>query len=107
MDKEKELTSTKESDFTGFNEIRLDKQANLSKNQNIQGTILFSQPKSPRKKRPFKWNRIRSFFIINKKLQRKIECSVHPGGVHLLHQAMFYSDNGCPMCRVYVEKNLF
>lgn len=107
MDKEKESISAKESDYTGFNEIRLDKQANLSKNQNIQGTILFSSSKNAKKKNPFKWSRIRSFFITNRKLQRKVECSVHPGGVHLLHQAMFYSDNGCTMCRVYIEKNLF
>lgn len=105
MDKEQEPPQ-KTPDYTGFNEIRLDKSVNVSKNYNIQGTILFSSP-LPKKKKPFKWNRIRSFFITHKKFNRMLEFSVHTAGVHMLHQAMFHSDNGCKMCKVYVEKNLF
>lgn len=104
MDREK--SPPNQLELTGFNESKLDLKIDLTRNNNIQGTILFSQ-KPLKKKKPFKWIRIRSFFIMHKKFKRMIEFSVHPGGIHVLHQAMFHSDNGCKMCRVYVEKNLF
>ena len=104
MDKEHhELSNT---EFTGFNESKLDKKIDQTKNLNLQGSILFSG-KPLKKKRPFKWNRIRSFLIKHTQFQRMMEFSCHPSGIHLLHQAVFYSDNGCKMCKVYVEKNLF
>jgi len=104
MDKEQLETSVYE--YSGFKESRLDKQTNQLKDNNIQGSILFSQ-KPPKKKKAFRWIRVRSFFTKHKKFKRLMEFSCHPGGIHLLHQAIFHSDNGCKMCRVYVEKNLF
>jgi hypothetical protein len=104
MEKDPSLTSNPE--YTGFNESKLDKKIDQIKDQNLQGTILFSS-KPLKKKKPFNWIRVRSFFIMHKKFKRMIEFSVHPSGIHILHQAMFHSDNGCKMCRVYVEKNLF
>lgn len=93
-------------EYSGFDESKLDAQTNQLKNTNIQGSILFSQ-KPPRKKKPFMWIRIRSFFTKHKKFKRMMEFSCHPTGIHLLRLAVFHSENGCKMCRVYVEMNLF
>jgi len=93
-------------EYSGFSEDKLDKQVDQVKNTNVKGSIFFT-PKPAKKKKPFKWIRIRSFLIKHKKFKRFMEFSVHPTGIHLLRQAVFYSDNGCGMCRVYVEMNLF
>lgn len=93
-------------EYTGFSETILDQKIDKTQNQNTKGSILFSQ-KPPKKKKPFKWLRIRSFFVKHKRFRRLMEFSCHPTGIHLLKLAMFHSENGCGMCRVYVEKNLF
>lgn len=105
MEKEPDIFTN--LDFTGHNEARIDKQKDQLVNNNIQGSILFSQNPITKTKKPFNWIRIRSFFITHKKFKRLMEFSCHPGGVHLLRLAMFHSENGCKMCRVYVEMNLF
>lgn len=103
---EKEHYLLSRFEYTGFSESRLDKKTDVPKNQNTQGSILFSQ-KPLKKKKPFRWIRIRSFFTKHKKFKRFIEFSIHPGGIHMLRLAVFHSENGCGMCKVYVEKNLF
>jgi hypothetical protein len=104
MEKDPSLLSPFE--YSGFDESRLDRQIDQVKNSNLQGSILFSS-KPHKTKKPFNWIRIRSFFIKHKKFKRMMEFSCHPSGVHLLRLAMFHSENGCGMCRVYVEMNLF
>jgi hypothetical protein len=111
MEKDPSLLSPFE--YSGFDESKLDRQIDqvknkqsFSANSNLQGSILFS-PKPRKFKKPFNWIRIRSFFIKHKKFKRMMEFSCHPSGVHLLRLAMFHSENGCGMCRVYVEMNLF
>ncbi len=103
---DKEHLETTPFEYSGHNETRIDQQVNQVKNNNTQGSILFSQ-KPAKKKKPFKWSRIRSFFITHKQLKRSMEFSVHTTGIHLLHHAVFHSDNGCKMCRVYIEKTSF
>lgn len=93
-------------EHTGFSESQLDKKIDLHQNSNIKGSIQFLQ-KPLKRKKPFKWLRIRSFFVQHKKFKRFMEFSCHPGGIHMLKMAIFYSDSGCGMCKVYVEKNLF
>ena len=103
---EKEHPALPALDYTGHNEAKIDKQKDQTKNQNTQGSILFTQ-KPLKKKKSFRWIRIRSFFTKHRKFKRLIEFSIHPGGIHMLRLAVFHSENGCGMCRVYVEKNLF
>jgi|SRR3989344_1731273 len=84
-------------------------ETNLTKRidqKNSRGFIIF-QKKTTKKKRSFKGMRIRSFFIRHTKFKRPMEFSCHPNGVHLLRLAVFYSETGCELCRIYVEKNLF
>lgn len=92
-------------EYSGYNETRSDKQIDQAKSSNITGSILFSQKTF--KKKAFRWIRIRSFFTKQKKFKRLVEFSVHPNGVHMLRLAVFYSESGCKMCKIYVEKNLF
>jgi hypothetical protein len=103
---EKEHLALPTLDDTGHNEAKLDKQIDQIKNINLQGSILFSS-KPIKKKKPFRWIRIRSFFTKHKKFKRLVEFSIHPTGIHMLRLAMFHSENGCGMCKVYVEMNLF
>jgi|SRR3989344_3697586 len=103
MDKENQ---TSVFEYSGYNESKLDKQTDQVKNSSIQGTILFSS-KPLKKKKPFRWIRIRSFFTKHKKFKRLVEFSCHPTGIHMLRMAVFHSESGCGMCRVYVEMNLF
>jgi len=103
---EKEYPPLPTLDYTGHNEAKIDKQKDQIKNNNIQGSILFSL-KPAKKKKAFRWIRIRSFFTKHKKFKRMMEYSCHPSGIHLLRLAVFYSESGCPMCRSYVEMNLF
>lgn len=86
-----------------YDETQLSKNTDL---KNTKGSLFFS-PKTSKKKRSFKWIRIRSFFISHKKFKRLTEFSIHPTGIHMLRMAVFHSENGCGMCKVYVEKNLF
>lgn len=102
----KEYLETSRFEFSGFNETVLDRKTDQTNNQNTKGSILFSQ-KPLKRKKPFKWNRIRSFFIMHKKFKRMVEFAIHPAGIHMLRMAVFHSESGCTMCRVYVEKNLF
>ena len=103
MEKEK---SVSRFEYSGHNEDQINRRINLLKNNNLQGSIFFSQ-KIIKKKKSFRWIRIRSFFTKHKTFKRLMEFSIHPTGVHMLRLAIFHSDNGCQMCRVYVEKNLF
>lgn len=103
---EKELLSLSRFEYTGFSETILDQKIDKTQNQNTKGSILFSQ-KPLKKKKSFKWSRIRSFFILHKRFQRMVEFAIHPAGIHMLRMAVFYSESGCKMCKVYVEKNLF
>ena len=93
-------------EYSGYDESKLDRQIDQVKNNNTQGSILFSV-RPVKKKKSFRWIRIRSFFTKHKKFKRLIEFSIHPGGIHMLRLAVFHSENGCGMCRVYIEKNLF
>jgi len=81
-------------------------QNSYSNKNNPKGSISFTK-KAGKKTPPFNWIRIRSFFIRHKGFKRSMEFSCHPGGVHLLRMAMLYSEGGCKMCKVYVERNLF
>lgn len=111
MEKEHLLLSRFEYDGS-FNETKLSQKTEQNlydpsvANKTNSGTILFPT-KSIKRKKSFKWIRIRSFFIKHKKFKRMMEFSCHPTGVHLLKLAIFYSESGCGMCKVYVEKNLF
>ena len=93
-------------EHSGFRETTLDQKIDQVKDQNAKGSILFSQ-KPLKKKQAFKWNRIRSFFIRHKKFKRLMEFSIHPSGIHMLRLAVFHSENGCGMCKVYIEGDLF
>lgn len=110
MEKEHLLSSRFEYDGS-FSETKLAQKSeqNLTSsalNTANKGSISFTK-KYVKRKKPFNWIRIRSFFIKHKKFKRFMEFSCHPSGIHLLKLAIFYSESGCGMCRVYVEKNLF
>jgi hypothetical protein len=106
MTESETLINISRFEYGGFKETVLDQKIDRIKNQNIKGSILFTQ-KPLKKSRPFKWSRIRSFFIMHKKFKRLVEFSIHPTGIHMMRLAVFYSESGCKMCKVYVEKNLF
>lgn len=102
--KEKETLELSRFEYAAsFNEADLSKKREQS---DLRQKILF-HIKPAKKKKAFKWSRIRSFFIQHKKFKRLVEFGIHPGGIHMLRLAVFYSESGCGMCRVYVEKNLF
>lgn len=102
--KEKETLELSRFEYAvSYNEAELSKKREQS---DLRQKILF-HIKPAKKKKAFKWLRIRSFFIKHKKFKRLMEFSIHPTGIHMLRLAIYHSDNGCNMCKVYVEKNLF
>lgn len=112
MEKEKHSPLSRFEYDGSFRETKLSKKIEQNTNnpstanKTSSGTILFPTKPTKRKK-SFKWIRIRSFFIKHKKFKRMMEFSCHPSGIHMLKLAVFYSDSGCGMCKVYVEKNLY
>lgn len=110
MEKEKQIELSQFEYDGSFNEAKLNQQTEQKVTplspKNISGTIHFAK-KFTKKRRSFRWIRIRSFFTKHKKFKRLVEFSIHPGGIHMLRLAVFYSESGCGMCKFYVEKNLF
>ena len=102
MEKDNALLLSRVEQFTSQNESSLSKKI---EHRNFQGSILFQKKK--RKRRPYVGMRVRNFFIKHSLSKRPIEFGIHPEGIHLLRLAIFYSENGCGICKIYIEKNLF
>ena len=102
MEKDNPSTLSRFEQITTQNESSLSKKTEQGK---FKGSIHFQKKK--RKRKPYVGMRIRNFFIKHSRSKRPIEFGIHPGGIHLLRLAMFYSENGCGICKIYIEKNLF
>src|SRR5688572_12093805 len=85
-----------------YQTFREDLSTAKKENKNTSfGSIYFQKKRKAVKKKPFRSLRISKFYIQNPKFERTMVFVCHPKGIHLLDQAILYSESGCLRCRTY------